>query len=207
MKTKRIKNDTGGDKTYLGQTISAGAYYQVQPSEEFLWMNDKALVSDISIGDALVNDGSSDFSDWMEGLNYLKDLEVLRTQPAISQDNQTREPFGVYFEGTATSTTTHDFALPYTCSLRGGKINVVDCVPGDNFDVQIVDVDGIVYPADTVLKTYVRTYNPFEGIPQEEIDESISEPINSVFYIRVIYRSHSSATLNPKVSINFVGYE
>lgn len=76
---KWIKNATAGDKTWVGQLISAGQYYEIQSHEESQWANDSTLLSDIGSGDAVVakdDSGTADISDVAEAINHLKGLEV-----------------------------------------------------------------------------------------------------------------------------------
>ena len=51
---KYVKNTTGGDKTWVGQTVSAGAYYQLQNSEHVSWPQDSTFLTDLAAGDAVV---------------------------------------------------------------------------------------------------------------------------------------------------------
>ena len=81
MATKRIKNDTGSLKTYVGQEISAGQYYTINIIEEYRWMEEAATTGtqlrvDIDSGDAKVNDGISDFTVTSEGLNFLLSIDA-----------------------------------------------------------------------------------------------------------------------------------
>ena len=63
---KWVKNDSGGDKTWVGQLVSDQAYYEIQSSEELAWMNDSTLITDIGSGDAVVakdDSGNEDIID------------------------------------------------------------------------------------------------------------------------------------------------
>jgi len=74
---KWIKNDSGGDKTWVGQLISDQAYYEIQADELTKWAHDSTLLTDIGSGDAVVakdNSGSNDITDVSDGINYLKDI-------------------------------------------------------------------------------------------------------------------------------------
>ena len=42
---KFVKNTTGSDKTWLGQTVAAGAYYQLQNDEPITWAEDATFIS------------------------------------------------------------------------------------------------------------------------------------------------------------------
>lgn len=69
---KKIKNADGTLHTWVGQEIQPGDYYQIQPIEEFAWANNSDLLTSISIGHAIVNDGTNDLSDLNTAINYLK---------------------------------------------------------------------------------------------------------------------------------------
>lgn len=71
---KKIKNTTVSAKTWVGQEVAAGEYYEIQPNEEIRWANDSTVLSDIGSGDALVNDGASDIIDVNKAINFLKGL-------------------------------------------------------------------------------------------------------------------------------------
>lgn len=74
---KWIKNNSGINKTWVGQLVSDQAYYEIQPHEESSWANDSVLLSDIGSGDAVVakdDSGTNDLTDVNIGINYLKGL-------------------------------------------------------------------------------------------------------------------------------------
>ncbi len=62
MIIKKIKNNTLTDKTYNGQVIAPGEYYQLSVEEFHVFMADMQLLADIDAGDIIVNDGNSDLS-------------------------------------------------------------------------------------------------------------------------------------------------
>lgn len=75
MLTKKIKNNTGSTKTYSGQEIAPAAYYEIQVYEELVWVNDTTLQTDITAGDAVVNNGTTDLNA-TDGLAYLTALNT-----------------------------------------------------------------------------------------------------------------------------------
>lgn len=85
---KWIKNTTVGDKTWVGQLVSAGTYYQIQSQEEALWANNSVLLTDIASGDALVakdDSGNNNITDVTSAINYLKDIQVTDVDGRILQ--------------------------------------------------------------------------------------------------------------------------
>jgi hypothetical protein len=73
MRIIRIYNNTGDNKTYVGQTITPNTYYEIQAQEWFQWSIEDSLLSDIGSGEAIVNDGVSNLS-ISKGLDWLKDM-------------------------------------------------------------------------------------------------------------------------------------
>jgi len=74
-----IKNDDTVNHTWVGQLITPGSYYQIQPHEKDQWANDSQLLTDIGAGDAVVaedSSGNKDFTDVAEGINFLKGIIV-----------------------------------------------------------------------------------------------------------------------------------
>jgi hypothetical protein len=92
MVIKKIKNNTGGLKTYVGQEILAGEYYTISPFELPRWILEasttgSSLEVDIASGAALVNDGTSDFLVPAEGLEYLQALDAGCIRTVIVDDS------------------------------------------------------------------------------------------------------------------------
>jgi len=206
---KWIKNADSVEHTYGGQQIAAGDYYQLQAHELLSWANNESLMIDIANAIAIVaKDNSGNLNLGInDGINYLKDTGMQTFRSIVTQDDQSRSDWGHNFTVPKGTTHTEDIAIPYDAALRGGELYVKNAADGDNIDLQIVDVAGIVYPPDTVLKVYIRNYQIFtDGKRQELKDESISDPIPSVFYIRIIYRSVGTVD-DPVFTINFYSYE
>ncbi len=62
MLTKKIKNNFGSEKIVRGTRISNGSYYSVQPEEEISWITDLDIQADITAGNWIINDGTSDLN-------------------------------------------------------------------------------------------------------------------------------------------------
>lgn len=192
MLVKKIKNNTAGTKTYIGQDIAAGAYYQIQANEEIAWVNDATLLADIGKGDAIVNDGAADLTDVAAGINWLKNNQIQRIQNVVSQDAVTDRPYGwPKVTATKNSTTTHYFKVAEAgLFLRGGMLHTKDQVIGDYIDVKIVDKDAVYYPAGTVLDDYMKGW-PVDPsgctLVKSESITSTAIPIN--VYFKVDYTS------------------
>jgi hypothetical protein len=113
------------------------------------------------------------------------------------------------FTGTKATSFDTDYVIDATdanIQLKAAKLFVPDAVLGDNLKFQIVDVDGVAYPAGTIIAEYVRSWCIFPNVANEVEDVSISSPIPQGFYIRLKYNSDASATVDPKGVINLIGY-
>ncbi len=72
MKIIRIKNNTNANRSFYNTILTPAEYYTIPSDKVDVWSNDIDLQLDILDGYGLVNDGSDDFDDYNEGLNYLK---------------------------------------------------------------------------------------------------------------------------------------
>lgn len=74
-----VKNDTVSSVTWVGKTIVAAAYYEIQPYEEIRWANDSTFLTAIGASDAVMaksSDGTEDITDVSDGINFLKDVNT-----------------------------------------------------------------------------------------------------------------------------------
>lgn len=141
MLVKKIKNNTAGTKTWLGQEVQPATYYQIQADEENAWMNSSVLDADITSGDAVVNNGSDLSASvglaWLKAINSdcLKFVEIDDTAKAdgkflkynstsskieYSNDNDT-----VYTHPNHTGEVTGSGALTVDKTAITNKTNVV----------------------------------------------------------------------------------
>lgn len=67
----KVKNNTGSSGTWLGQVIASGAYFQLEEADFLNWRQDTTVFTDVGNGDLIVNDGTSDFTDALEGWEWL----------------------------------------------------------------------------------------------------------------------------------------
>jgi hypothetical protein len=198
---KWIKNDSGGSKTYLGQQIADGAYYQVTKTEDGLWANDNTLIVDIANGDAIVakdDSGNNDITDINKGINHMKDLGVVKMQQALAEDGVTDRPYGwASFTCTKTTTTTKNLKVTESgLYMNGGLMYTENHVIGDYVCVKVVDVDNVLgYGADTVLSDYVKDWpvHP-DGKTLITSNSLTTDPIPQNTYIQVKYVSIGTST-------------
>lgn len=67
----RVKNDSGSNQTWVGQTINNQATYDIQASELHLWQADSKVLTDLGNLDLLIGDGTTYKSTSAEAINYL----------------------------------------------------------------------------------------------------------------------------------------
>jgi hypothetical protein len=70
-----VKNISGSTKTYLGQEITSGSYYQIQDVERIAWSTDDGLLADITSDAAQISSSNSDddlITAYSDQISYLK---------------------------------------------------------------------------------------------------------------------------------------
>jgi hypothetical protein len=86
---KRIKNNTQASKTYSGQEIQSGQYYTIQTLEEQRFSSDLTLIADLISSAALMNDGSNDFTNPSEGIEFLQNKTPTNVKTQFERDDIT----------------------------------------------------------------------------------------------------------------------
>ena len=75
-KIVKIKNDSGEQKTWLGQVFEDQEIIEISPNSHASWASDATVTADINSGDIIVNDGFTDL-DSANGLRHLFDFTRL----------------------------------------------------------------------------------------------------------------------------------
>ena len=81
-----------------------------------------------------------------------------------------------------------DYLVTDEMLINGGLIYFHNGVAGDTFTCQIVDKDGVYYPAGTVLKQWITDWNVFPNIKQD-LTTPQAGTIPALVYLRVVYTS------------------
>lgn len=71
----KIKNNTGSVGTWTGQQIQSGEYYLMEAGEINKWASDSTVLSDISNGNLILNDGVEDILDVATAVQALMSLK------------------------------------------------------------------------------------------------------------------------------------
>ena len=209
MRIVKIKNNQDAPDTYCGQTIGAGEYYTLQSESEAIRFMFDAKVNQHLWSDPAkisINNGEFDL-DSVNGDAWLKQLSVSRMQEKITQDSDVQiRGIGFQFDAPANADTVYYWQIPEIMCFYGGKIEVNNNEFKDKIDIEIVDKDGIVYPAGTVLTSYITNWNiPKDGKDTIQ-DKSISDPIPTIFYVKATYKATSAGNTR-EVALNFVAYK
>lgn len=72
----KVKNNKLESDTWCGMLIEPSAYYELETFELPRWQNDSKVITDISAGDLIVNNGSSDILDVATAINLLKEIVI-----------------------------------------------------------------------------------------------------------------------------------
>jgi hypothetical protein len=222
---KKIKNAAETAKTWCGQEIQPGAYYQIQTAEESRWANDSTLLVDIANVVAVVNDGTSDITNVNDAINYLK--SNIPTSVEISAYEVEPPPFAqptyrTKKDATASKVTvapgeseSADFLLTAERYVSGGTLIVKNGGFEDYVTAEVYDTDGVIpspYRATlcenwpTVALYIVKSWLEYEGntYTAHRIDtRPLNAKITAGLYLRVTYYAANDSGSNREVLINY----
>jgi len=146
----RIKNTTGSAVEYVGQSIAASAYHDLQADEFLRWANDGDVFTGVADGTLLVNKGADttdDISDPIDGWHWLayedNQFDTATGKHTIHESSRPQIPgktFHTYWTGSG-----DDMSTP---AIGEGPLLEVDVAAGDatkEVDVQFHKDYGDVY--------------------------------------------------------------
>lgn len=214
----KIKNNSNETKTWCGQSINSGSYYEIQSVEYQIWSSDPTLLVDIANAVAIVNDGTSDITNVNSAIDYLKGNST-QTVSITSQIPFAEPTHRTKFNATADTVVVVpgeesfiDFKILCTSAAAwGGCIIYKNAEFGDHVTAEVYDLDGIIpeaYRAATceawpsVAKYLVRAWvNPIAG--QLSVDSRpLSAKISQGLYLRVTYHATEEG-IDRKVAVNY----
>jgi hypothetical protein len=160
---KKLKNNKLTSDIWCGQTIEPSEYYTIQDLEDVKFSNDDKVISDISSGYLIVNDGTNDIVGVNAQIDYIKGnipKEVVTQFELDNKDLKLAKARGDV--DTDTGLAVVQILVPGTPGttdgryMAGGEAFMYPLDVGDAVvKLEIVDVDNILgYGADTVLKAY-----------------------------------------------------
>lgn len=204
---KRIKNADTVVHTWCGQEILPDEYYTIQASEEYAWASDSILLTAISDGVAVVNDGVEDIADVNSAIDFLKS--------AVPQKFHIESipPFADKFLG---GMRIYRRVHGIQASLSQGENTVVWSVPYDWAKITCVEIVGgecLDYASLFVLDSSTGIVS---GIPNFTLNQfGFNVNVSAGFYesrskydadlykdlqLKVVYNSLSAKT----IGINFI---
>jgi hypothetical protein len=217
-----IKNIDSVSHTYAGQTITAGGQYTIQTKlEQVAFSEDDSLLSDISSGLAVVNDGVADVAGVSAQIRYLSgsSVEVAalpEPQPFALPTYRTKRAATSSIATCAPGTSqTIDYILAAERYVTGGRLIVENAVLGDYITAEVYD-GGSVIPAP--YRSAMCENWPTVGvyIEKEWIDISsggtassheintypLNAKITAGLYLRVTYYATAGGS-NRNIAINY----
>ena len=141
-------------------------------------------------------------------------LLMLISTHAVAGVNISVEPFeatrGYFFRGTGVTgtavkntTTNIDYKLPETRKITGLHIMLANHCFDDTMKLQVVDVDGVSFPANTVLDQYGDGWNVDSSRESQGRESMVYAAQVAVgLYLRLVYTS-TCATNDVKVKVNY----
>ena len=137
-----IHNISNSEKTYIGASIQANEFYQVEDSKKPHYANDEELITDIMNGDASISiDGVTDIENKNSMINYMKNnsmnidkegYEVIKSNQSAFASSTTKDGKELYLKihgmkAIVPANGEHEFKLviPYSeAYLQGAEIFV-----------------------------------------------------------------------------------
>lgn len=101
------------------------------------------------------------------------------------------------------TTTNIDYTIPIDVLMTGAVLLVKNAAFGDHITFQVVDVDGIIAPANTVLNQFVTNWYLVEDV-QKQFEFQVNYPakIYQGLTLRLKYTSVGEVT--PELAINYI---
>jgi len=132
---KEVTGTIGVNKNWVGVTIRAGEYYDIPLTESLQWASDTNLLSDITSGIAVINNGDKDIETALEAINWLKG-DVAQTVEIKEENIPTGAHYRAYFgvlEAAPGQTVTKDISFPFPISIMAGGV----AAPNDGDEVAL----------------------------------------------------------------------
>ena len=108
--------------------------------------------------------------------------------------------FGASFTAVAGVSTPHDVRIDQTCKLFSGSYHVAGATQGDTIEFEVVDVDGVLAPAGTVLTQYVDSFYVVDG-ERRTLASGQAADLAAGLYLRVLY--HSTGQQNVIINLDW----
>lgn len=215
MRIIKLKNNTEASSSWIGVTIGAGEYYQLQNEQDLnLAVSNVKVNQDIWSGAIIINDGTVDLSaaagdSWLKGNDTApKSVNILTTPDPVPFAQPLyrtkRDATAMWAECIADDVTTVDFLLTAERYVSGGDIIFKDAKEGDYISAEVMDLDSVI-PAPyraalceahpSVAKYIIKMWlKPCTGYDSLEIDTyPLNAKISAGLYLRVSYHATDEA--------------
>lgn len=113
---------------------------------------------------------------------------------------------GLLATPTAQSITNVDYTAPFDILITGAVLMVKNATFGDSITFQVVDVNGILTPPDTVLNQFVTNWYLVED-SQKQFEFQVNYPakIYGNLVLRLIY--NSVGEVSPSLAVNYITHK
>lgn len=144
--TIRFKNNTGEARSWAGQEILPGSYYTLETGEDVVWSKNSSVLSSITAGELVLNDGTSDVVVTSEALKILfglapKDVQVVMNPPFASKAIGTKKVFarmtGKKFPVTV-GLNTLNFLIPKN-EMKMNGVEITNGKVGETVNFKVLD--------------------------------------------------------------------
>jgi hypothetical protein len=108
--------------------------------------------------------------------------------------------FGSSFTAVAGVSTQHDVRINKACKLFSGSFYAAGSVQGDTIEFEIVDVEGVIAPAGTVLTQYVDNMFVVDR-ERRMLASGQGANVKAGLYLRVVY--HSTGEQNVTINLDW----
>jgi hypothetical protein len=163
--------------------------------------------ADLSAGNETLLDAVKDAHDGVEESDVVK-MEIssgdLGTHPELTVGGPKLRCLGTYFTATKSTSTVYDWKITKSIHAKYGYLVCSGNVIPDNVDVALVDKDGIVYPAGTVLHEYAECLPIYSDGRVDIPNDAVTETSLENFWFRITYNS-TGATDDVEVGFGLVG--
>lgn len=200
----RVKNNKATSDTWVGQSIEAGAEYDLEASEIFKWQTSDKVLADLTTGDLLIGDGSAYKSGAAQAVAFLMGVDTEPkdtagrpiTRGAVTED-------GWHFDPEWIEVTTSTIDGFFNKSVDGADLGQCTVELFDEEDTLITTQEA----ADTACVKTVLTFTP--TAPHQPIGASIYQKEVPAGDVRIYPRAYPGVANiifgNGGINLRFAG--
>lgn len=209
---KQINNNSGQTRNYAGQLVLDQASYLIQDAELSSFQVSNLLLADLASSNSSLTDTVANVEyTGSEAVKFLldnpkKDMDgyPIHKLGGIHDPSGLRARLvGTHFGTiTAGNTISLDWQIPSLawlglnkqCYLDGVEYHAENSKVGDHVTFQVVDKDGLVYPANTVLEEFASNFYVMPNLPNRIL--LYKGKLIAGFYLRIVYVSTGTVNVN-----------